>query len=225
MLFPPRCAVCDCVIGADECHICRECAGKLSFVTEPRCMKCGKEIEDEDEEYCMDCMKRERSFVKGFPLFNYKPPVSEAVSRIKYGGREEYVGFYADELYKCFGDTFLSLGLSGIIPVPIHEKRMKKRGYNQAELLARELSKRTGIPVIKDIVVRVIDTKPQKELNDVERMQNLQDAFQVTRKVHGCFLIADDIYTTGSTIETITKKLHAAGAGDIYYTSICIGRQ
>ena len=225
MLFPPRCAVCDCVIRADESKICRECAGKLSFVTEPCCMKCGKEIEGEDEEYCMDCMKRERSFVKGFPLFNYKPPVSESVSRIKYGGRVEYVSFYADELYKSFGDTFLSLGLNGIIPVPIHERRMKKRGYNQAELLAWELSKRIGIPVVDDIVVRVIDTKPQKELNDVERLQNLQDAFQVTRKIEGDFLIVDDIYTTGATIETITKKLHAAGAGDIYYTSICIGRQ
>ena len=225
MLFPARCAICDDVIAPGERYICKGCAGKMSFVTEPCCMKCGKEIGDEEEEYCDDCMKRERSFVRGFPLLNYKPPVSDAVARIKYGGREEYISFYAEMIYQKFGDTFKTLGLDGMIPVPINEKRMRKRGYNQAGLLAQALSERTGIPVINDTVVRVIDTQPQKELNDVERLKNLQDAFQVTKPVSGSYLLVDDIYTTGSTIEAITRKLHAAGAGDIYYTSICIGRQ
>ena len=188
-------------------------------------MKCGKEIFDEEEEYCSDCKKSERSFVRGFPLLNYKPPVSDAVARIKYGGREEYIDFYAGMIYERFGDAFNAIEPQGLIPVPISEKRMKKRGYNQAGLLAQALSKRMGIPVISDVVVRIIDTKPQKELGDTERLKNLQDAFQVTRPVSGCFLIVDDIYTTGSTIEIVTRKLHAAGAGDIYYTSICIGRQ
>ena len=74
IIFPPRCVMCDNVISPGKKLICDECEGELKYVLEPRCFKCGKEVTSEEDEYCPDCEKRSRSFVRGFPVFNYVPP-------------------------------------------------------------------------------------------------------------------------------------------------------
>ena len=73
-IFPPRCAVCDEVLPVGRKGICDFCRGRLSYITEPRCLKCGKEIDSENDEYCFDCSQNIRSYDLGFPVFNYIPP-------------------------------------------------------------------------------------------------------------------------------------------------------
>ncbi len=231
IVFPPRCAVCDAVlpIWTDKKQegICPSCKAKLPYVEEPRCLKCGKEIESDTEEYCADCQKLNRSYKKGFPLFHYVPPVSDAVLAMKYKNRQEYADFYGREIAGRFGASFHKLGKDiCLVPIPIHKNRLRKRGYNQAELLAETVGKYTGIPVRTDILIRVEDTKPQKELNPTERTRNLSRAFQVSKNIRlpDAVMLVDDIYTTGATIEACTELLKQAGVKDIYYTSICIGK-
>ncbi|MFQ7550765.1 MAG: ComF family protein [Blautia marasmi] len=112
-----------------------------------------------------------------------------------------------------------------MIPVPLHPKRMEKRGYNQAEIIAGEIGRILQLPVDTKTVVRRVNTKPQKELNDKERRSNLRSAFAVRqpklpwKKI----LIIDDIYTTGSTVDGVSLALKAAGAEQVYFLTIAIG--
>ena len=113
-----------------------------------------------------------------------------------------------------------------LVPVPIHFSRKRKRGYNQAELIARELSKHSGIPMNTQLIRRQGRTRPLKGLSYVERQNNLKRAFKIYKNdvKLNTIVIIDDIYTTGSTIDTITRVLHEAGIAKIYYMALTIGR-
>ena len=123
------------------------------------------------------------------------------------------------------GKTLLGLGIDAMIPIPVHKKKLQKRGYNQAEVLAAALSDRLSIPVETELLVRAVNTEPQKRLDPEHREQNLKKAFQCTKKSvsYKKVLLVDDIYTTGATIEACTKCLQAAGIPEVYYTSVAIG--
>ena len=113
-----------------------------------------------------------------------------------------------------------------IIPVPLHASRKRRRGFNQAEIIAEELSHLTGIPVRNDLLFRIRRTRPQKRLGENERRQNLQGAFAVkkTQSLPSNILLIDDIYTTGSTVERCAKMLRLAGAENVYFLTVSIGQ-
>jgi ComF family protein len=100
-----------------------------------------------------------------------------------------------------------------IVPVPLHTRRLRERGYNQAALLARELGKGVGLPVLEDAVARVRYTSPQVDLNAEERKENVQGAFHCpTDRVAGkSVLLVDDVYTTGATLEACSLALKQRG--------------
>lgn len=146
--------------------------------------------------------------------------------RFKDGGRREYAAFYAKESERLFGKWIEQKGVEVIVPVPVHKNKKRKRGYNQAEVYAKELGKLTHIPVDTKLLLRVIDTLPQKKLNDKERKKNLKKAFKIGRdgvqwkKV----LLVDDIYTTGSTADAASEILKEEGIENIYILSVTIGK-
>jgi ComF family protein len=112
-----------------------------------------------------------------------------------------------------------------IIPVPIHRSRLRQRGYNQAELVAKELSRLTGIPMYGKLVKRTKKTVPQKMLNPNERQNNLKKAFNIDSnvvKLNKTILI-DDIYTTGSTIDAVAMELKRHGVKSVFFITLCIG--
>lgn len=123
------------------------------------------------------------------------------------------------------GEQIRLWGAEVLIPVPLHPKRMVKRGYNQAEIIAGETGRILQIPVDTKTVVRKVNTKPQKELNDRERRRNLNSAFAVTgsKLPWKIIVIVDDIYTTGSTVDGVSLALKAAGAEQVYFLTIAIG--
>ena len=110
------------------------------------------------------------------------------------------------------------------MPIPLHPRRLEKRGYNQAGVLAEALGKKLGIPEDEKNLKRRKNTKPQKELNHRERQKNMKNAFIVRKKLkEENILLVDDIYTTGSTIEEAAKELKKAGAQNIFFLTIAIG--
>ena len=112
-----------------------------------------------------------------------------------------------------------------LVPVPLHKRKRKKRGYNQAELLARELSQYWNIPVLTDLVVRCKNTRAMKEIVGTDRQNNLKKAFKLgTNDVKlDTIIIIDDIYTTGSTIDAVSKVCLEAGVSKIYFLTVSIG--
>lgn len=226
LLYPVHCPLCQQVRPYGAEMVCPECRDTVEWVEEPVCLRCGKGIEREEEEYCEDCMRLPKSYIRGFPVFWYTGGVKTSLYDFKYKNQREYARFYSQSICKRHGQQLQRLGISGIVPVPVHPHKRRVRGYNQAEVLAVQLGKDLGIPVYPDYIQRVVDTSPQKELNDKARMKNLKNAFKIgenTIKLERV-LVVDDIYTSGATIEACAKVLLADGAQQVYYTSVAIGR-
>jgi len=226
IVFPPRCPICNELISQGKIGTCDSCEGLLSFVEEPYCLKCGKPIEDEKEEYCGDCKKRRHFFDEGRAVLIYDEHMSKSIYRFKYNGKQEYARFYGKIIYERLVRKIKQWNPDVIIPVPIHKSRMKKRGFNQAFLIAKELSKYSNIPVDNHILIRKIPTKVMKNLDAKERENNLKKAFIVVKnsvKLNSVVII-DDIYTTGSTVDAISRVLREAGVSKIYFITVCIGR-
>lgn len=110
--------------------------------------------------------------------------------------------------------------------VPVHKKKRRQRGYNQALELAKVLAKELELPLCPDMLVRNRYTAPQKELNNLERANNIKMSMSVGRiyTQYKNILIVDDIYTTGVTIDVCASLLKSAGARNIYYSSVCVGK-
>lgn len=220
ILFPRRCGVCDKALAKYEQGICSECIKKAVYIEEPVCVKCGRPITGMTV-LCSDCMKNRREFEAGrFPL-SYEW-IGNSVYRFKYMNRPEYVTYYADVIMDKLGDFIKCINADAFVPVPLHKKRLAKRGYNQAEELSRELSKRTGIPTVANCVQRSRNTIPQKKFNKKARLINMKKAFIVRENSVKLktIIVVDDIFTTGSTINSLSRELKASGVGKIYFITI-----
>ena len=223
MLYPQTCYFCGKICKKS---MCTECAEKVEYIEEPRCKKCGKPIRYAEKEYCHDCTEHMFCYEQGKSIWLHKGPVLWSVYQFKYHNRRIYAEFYAEEWWRLYGNKLKEWEIDVIVPIPLHPKRRRKRGYNQAEVLAKELGKRCGIPVDTKMVVRRVNTKPQKMLNDRERKKNLRSAFGVTshRKKANNILLIDDIYTTGNTIDSVAQLLKENGAEKVYFLTISIGQ-
>ena len=188
-------------------------------------MKCGKPLGEYDGEYCMDCGKTGHAYDRGRALFLYDDRLRDSIAAFKYRGRREYKRFYGEELARVFGPQAVRWRPEVLIPIPLHPSRLRKRGYNQAELLARELGKRWRVPVETDLLVRVEKTLPQKGLTGKERKRNMKTAFKICpdRVRFKTILLSDDIYTTGSTVDAAARALKEKGAERVYFLCIGIG--
>lgn len=226
LLYPRRCPLCKNVLDFQESKVCDSCLKKQKWVKPPYCLKCGKTVEAEEDACCGDCTAMEKSFQRGYPAFHYIGEIKEALYAFKYNNQRSYGDFFADCIMKQYGEELKHLQFDGLIPVPVHKKKKRVRGYNQAEVLAKELGKQLRIPVYPSYLVRVVNTNPQKELNDKTRMKNLKNAFKIGQNTIELkkVLLVDDIYTSGATIEACTKVLLAAGVEKVYYTSVAIGK-
>jgi ComF family protein len=142
----------------------------------------------------------------------------ELIHRFKYG-RKTHVGkmlgrFMADYSYPVFIPQDFTL----IMPVPLHPARLRKRGFNQSVILARELSKKLSIPMDFMTLKRSVDTEPQVHLGKRERASNVKGAFAVSNsdKITGHkILLVDDVYTTGSTVNECARVLTTNGASSV----------
>ena len=222
LLFPSRCAVCDCVVGKKD-DICPECKKKLVYISPNICMKCGKEV-NEREIYCYDCKRKNHQFDKNLAVFPY-PFIRKSLYRFKYAGRAEYADFYAKAAVMRHKDEMKEWNAEAIIPVPLHKKRLRKRGFNQAEELANSLGEILQIPVLKNLVIRQKNTRPMKHLQASKRQNNLKKAFLIMEndvKLNTIILV-DDIYTTGATLDELSKELKSAGVSTIYSITVAIG--
>lgn len=225
LLYPRRCVVCDEIVGRRGEPVCRKCSGKIIYIKDPFCMKCGKQLKKREQEYCDDCQKKKHEYIQGTALYDYGS-MADSVFRFKYSGRMEYAKFYGMDLYREKFRWLSAICPNALVPVPIHSSRKRKRGYNQAELIAEELAKCSGIPLNTQLIQRQGKTKPLKSLSYAERQNNLKKAFKICKNdvKLNTIVIIDDIYTTGSTIDAMTKVLHEAGIAKIYFMALTIGR-
>ncbi len=222
VIYPPRCILCDDVLKVGQRGMCSECRERLRFIEEPVCMRCGRPI-DNEKEYCPDCEGVKKPYKQGRSVLLYDSRMKESISNFKYHGRQEYASEYARIINDRLGDWINHIRPDCFIPVPIHKSRELERGYNQALLISEELSKITGIPTLKDYLLRSKKTGRQKELGRQERIKNMMSAFSVDWEMEAPenVIIIDDIFTTGSTVEACANVLQEAGVYNIYFICLC----
>jgi ComF family protein len=224
-LFPPLCHVCRTFIPeAGSLHICAPCREKMPAITHPLCTVCGVPFAGAGADHaCGRCLLHPPGFNAARAALIYEGPVRSLIHAFKYNHKihlrrplglltaqslADFVALYAPDL---------------IVPVPLHVKRLRDRGFNQAILLGEVLSHEWHIPMHRQAMRRIRWTEPQINLTAEQRRDNVRGAFSVGdaavvagRRV----LLVDDVFTTGSTVEECSKVLKKTGAAEVVVITV-----
>lgn len=225
-IYPRRCPVCHDVVTTKGALVCEECKDGFVKVKDPICLKCGKPLFNPEKLLCKMCEETDICFDEGRAVFVYDDAMRKSIYRFKYGQRKEYAKYYASEIANTYKDKIIRWNVDVIIPIPLHKSKLKKRGFNQAYLIAKELSYLTKIPVDNRILVRSKKTEKQKDLSAKDRGSNIKNAFKIrgNEVQYLSAMLIDDIYTTGATMRSATEVLKRYGVEQVYCMSLSIGR-
>ena len=217
------CDVCGEELVADTRYrLCSDCIAKLPFANGHRCLCCGVPLADESD-YCNRCQYERGAFVKNRSPLVYEGETRKIIYSLKFGKKK----YLAQTLGALMADEFLKDNMEAdiIVYVPMTEAEEKKRGFNQSELLAEEVGKRLNIAVLPALV-KIKETKAQKELGGKERAQNLEGAFAcVFEQVNNRkILLIDDIFTTGATANECAKVLLKAKAREVNVLTAAVAK-
>ena len=214
----PEAFTCDiCGLETFGGNLCADCLKTVTFNNGEKCPVCGRKTAK--SEICLECKQCAPIFERALSPIVYEGGGSKLVLKFKNGNgylKEYFADLIAKEL-----ETFPAPDC--IVYVPMTKPDEKKRGYNQARLLAEAVAKRTGIPLIKNAVIKTKKTTGQKELGRTDRAKNLEGSFKVEKRgeIKGkAVLIVDDVLTTGATADEICKQLLKAGAAKTYLATV-----
>ncbi len=213
LLFPKRCIFCNGLTGSNE-DVCDDCKDHLPF-SENVCSTCGKTV-------CI-CHKNEFSFTRMVAVYDYKGGVVNAISQLKFHGRSGYADPLGRMMWQRLLRTDFADRIDLIIPIAMTKKDLRKREYNQSALLARALSKQSGIPTDERLLVKVRQTEKQHLLSEAERRKNLAGAFSLTDPdavVGKTVLLCDDVCTTGTTFAEVAALLLKCGAEEVFCLAV-----
>ena len=206
LLFPSRCAGCG-RAGELLCSTCLESAQRLDSRV---CRRCATPTHGGT--LCGACAAAPPPLYRMIAAFTYESAIRRAIHSFKYEDVRALAPVLADAL--ASDPRLRRLEADALAPVPLHERRLHERGYNQAELLAREIAARTGLPMRTDLVQRTGGGPSQVETADYRvRRANVEDAFEATESARGLrLMLVDDVATTGSTLNACARVLLKAGA-------------
>ena len=196
LFFPMVCVTCGDKLLAQENIICLACLCKLPKTNNY------KEPDNTPEQLMAGRIPFER--IAAFCIFSKKGTIAPLIHHLKYRNRDD-IGIFLGEMYgeELLGSEFLQ-SIDVIVPVPLHPKKRKQRGYNQAEMIAKGLSKTTSIPISTDNLIRTIHNPTQTKFDKTRRWENVKDIFDVKNPEafeDKHILLVDDVITTGSTLE------------------------
>lgn len=218
LLFPKFCLSC----GAEGAFLCASCKEAIA-IRGASCLVCGKR--DILGKTCLSC-RRKTAVRRFFTPFSYKNTVMrDLLHAYKYHRVRELAGplagFLAEAMLRA---DFRAKEKMAFIPIPLHPRRMARRGFNQAELLALELSEKFGVPVLTEVLIRVRHTATQIELaDDYERRANVAGAFRVVNPAaiaKKIVILVDDVITSGATLNEAAGVMKKAGAKSIWAAAV-----
>ena len=223
-VFPPICVHCRGMIetaGATADgfrHLCAKCAGQIDYVRAPHCVTCGHPFYGavEGERVCPHCEGLGPAFREGRTAVLFKGPVRSLVIELKYH-RGLHVLADMEEIFRRAAHVLAFVRNAVLVPVPLHPRKERERGYNQAALLAETLARAAGgRPRHVRLLRRTQDTATQTAFDRRTRMANLKNAFALVRGARldpaQHYILVDDVFTTGSTLNSCARTLRRAGA-------------
>ncbi len=193
--------------------LCHRCLADLPRIA-PACQRCALPLEGSDGLICGRCQKRPPPFDRTFAAFAYRFPLNQLIPLIKYQGQTGHLGWLADCLACALQDNASSLPQAlpqVLIPIPLAPSRLRRRGYNQAALLAGRLGRQLGITTDLRSLTKPKETAHQMELKGEARRRNLRGAFSWRGPAYGHVALIDDVMTTGTTVSEISRLLKKSG--------------
>ncbi len=216
--LPERCVFCGKVILPEQV-MCAGCRLFLPIIRPPICPFCGQRKID------CHCQKHRRHFDAQVAPFYHKGVARAGILRLKQFHDAHAISYFTQQMAAVVYREYTIEDIDGIVFVPMTKRELFVRGYNQGKLLAEALGKRLGLTVY-DVLKKVYETQPQKELTSIRRSGNMLGAFDVTvPSVKGkTFLLVDDVMTTGSTADECAKMLKIYGAKRVVCVTLATRR-
>jgi ComF family protein len=221
VLFPAPCRICGAILtNASLIPICRPCLDGFLPVPHPMCQCCGRPFvsqvaADAIQPLCRLCRQNFFAFQRARSFGIYDDALSSAVVLLKYEGVKRLGEWFAARLAEMVERDPNSWQADLVVPVPLHPDRLRERGYNQAEMIARPLAKRLGLKFGSYLLVRTRPRPPQLVLSRTERWTSVRGAY-ATREGAAVdnlrVLLLDDVLTTGATLDSCSRALKKAGA-------------
>lgn len=217
-VFPQRCVFCGKLIAGDI-KICDSCRKSVSRIEGEICPKCGRGKKD------CDCRGRENYFDGIIAPYYYEGTVRKGIHRYKFGNIASNSEFFAAEMLKSINERYRDINFDFITEVPMTDKAIKKRGYNQSSLLCKEIASGGDITYNCNVLYKLYETKKQHTLNYYARKGNLTGVYDVKNPdsvKDKTILLVDDISTTGETLNECSKMLWLYDAKAVYCVTIAL---
>lgn len=207
-LYPSQCRVCNNILGFEAVpYVCDNCWSNIDYIKTPWCEICGLPT---SENLCEKCAANPPQFGKLRTIAHYDNILQTAIHLYKFEKRKTLSLPLANLVVEHFPSDCLLSEYDYILPIPIHKKRLRERGFNQATLLAKHIGKISNVAVVTDILIRKKNTSPQSSLDRQARQTNIIGAFELQKHANVRdmrILVFDDVYTTGATVREAVKVL------------------
>ena len=221
-IWQPICAICGSSSNTSM-DLCDICYSNLPWIKDS-CYQCGLPLTTAQESVrCNQCQYNPPEFDRFCALFTYQSPVTKLIRQLKFNHNLAYGNLMGQLLLEQYDKWYKSKPAPEVVvPVPLHEKRIRSRGFNQVQEILRPLVKAGKITVLNNICERTQYTRPQAKLNFRHRKYNLQKAFRLTQKVDFEHVaIVDDVLTTGNTVRGLSRVFRDAGVQCIDVWCVC----
>ncbi|MFZ0739209.1 MAG: ComF family protein [Candidatus Acidiferrales bacterium] len=224
VFFPAPCRICgETLASATLIPICQECLAEIQPIRGAKCELCGRPFAsavamEALEPLCFECRKGTYSFERTRSYSVYNDIVGGAVVLLKYDAVTRMGAWFAARLESIVREDFPGREFDVVVPVPLHPARLRERGYNQAELIARPLARRLGLKLGGFLLVRTKPRPPRLLLTSSERWETVRGAYETRQGVKVDklrILLVDDVFTTGATLDACARALLAAGAASV----------
>ncbi len=220
LFFPESCFICETPIAKRMYSgVCPDCLDKALAlkIQPPFCPSCGlpmQNFEPGSVLLCVECVVTPPPYSGARSFGFYSGALASIVHGLKFRGKRNLAVPLSSLLVETFCENWGQGSFDLVIPIPLHAKRRRKRGYNQSELIARNLARRIGIPFKNRLLIRTRDSVSQIGLSDRQRRDNVKNAFSCMNPEHireARVLLVDDVMTTGATVESASKTLIEGG--------------
>jgi ComF family protein len=203
-ILPAHCVLC--AARTARARLCGACAAALPRLADTCCPTCALPLSSRGT--CGACLRHPPQFDRVRAAFAYTFPLDALIQAYKYGGDLTLGALFAAHLV-----SHVDADVDALVPMPLSASRLRERGFNQAQELAREIGRALRLPVLSDACRKVVDTAPQASLPPAERARNVRGAFVCDADLTGKRIaVVDDVMTTGATLNELARNLKRAGA-------------